>query len=62
MDDIEYIIGLAVVLLGLASWGYKKYKLLTADGKISLKEVIDLVRDSVDKAEEVADDIKELED
>lgn len=49
--DTEMIILLAAIAVGLGLAGYKAYKKLMADGKITLDEVIDL-----------ADDLKELVD
>jgi hypothetical protein len=43
--DIEMIILLAAIAVGLGLAGYKAYKKLMADGKITLDEVIDLAGD-----------------
>ena len=50
--DIEVIAGLAVLGIGVAVWGVKKYRSLMADGKITLDEIIDTVDDVADKAKE----------
>jgi polyhydroxyalkanoate synthesis regulator phasin len=50
--DIEVIAGLAVLGIGVAVWGVKKYQSLMADGKITLDEIIDTVDDVADKAKE----------
>ena len=49
--DTEMIILLAAIAVGLGLAGYKAYKKLMADGKITLDEVMEL-----------ADDLKELVD
>jgi len=49
--DIEMIILLAAIAVGLGLAGYRTYKKLMADGEITLDEVLELV-----------DDIKELTD
>jgi cell division septal protein FtsQ len=49
--DTEMIILLAAIAVGLGLAGYKAYKKLMADGKITLDEVIDL-----------ADDLKKIVD
>jgi hypothetical protein len=43
--DTEMIILLAAIAVGLGLAGYKAYKKLMADGKITLDEVIDLAGD-----------------
>tara|TARA_R100000234_G_C4845852_1_gene113078 strand:- start:210 stop:404 length:195 start_codon:yes stop_codon:yes gene_type:complete len=50
--DIEVIAGLAVLGIGVAVWGVKKYQSLMADGKLTLDEIIDTVDDVADKAKE----------
>jgi len=54
--DIEMIILLAAIAVGLGLAGYKTYKKLMADGKITLDEVLDLV----DDIKEVVDDLPSL--
>ena len=58
--DIEMIAGLAVLGIGVAVWGVKKYKSVMADGKITLDEIIDTTKDVADKAEEVKKEVKEI--
>jgi len=48
--DIEMIILLAAIAVGLGLAGYKTYKKWMADGKITLDEVIDLADDLKDIA------------
>lgn len=43
--DIEMIILLAAIAVGLGLAGYKAYKKLMADGEITLDEIIDLTED-----------------
>ena len=50
--NIEMYAGLAVLGIGVAVWGVKKYQALMADGKITLDEIIDTVDDVADKAKE----------
>tara|TARA_R110000822_G_scaffold27401_14_gene81870 strand:- start:508 stop:813 length:306 start_codon:yes stop_codon:yes gene_type:complete len=51
--DTEMIILLAAIAVGLGLAGYKAYKKLMADGKITLDEVIDLAEDIKDLAEKL---------
>jgi len=61
-DDIEVVLLAVVALLGIATWAYKKYKVLNADGKITLDEIIDSIDDVKEKAEEAKEEIKKIED
>ena len=54
--DIEVVAGLAVLGIGVAVWGVKKYQALMADGKITLDEIIDTVDDVADKAKETKEE------
>ena len=54
--DTEMIILLAAIAVGLGLAGYRTYKKLMADGKITLDEVIDLV----DDLKELTDDLPSL--
>jgi len=54
--DIEMITLLAAIAVGLGLGGYKAYKKLMADGKITLDEVIDLAKD----IKEITDDLPSL--
>ena len=58
--DIEMIAGLAVLGIGVAVWGVKKYQALMADGKITLDEIIDTTEDVADKAKETKEEVKEI--
>ena len=51
--DTEMIILLAAIAVGLGLAGYKTYKKLMVDGKITLDEVIDLAEDIKDLAEKL---------
>ena len=58
--DIEMIAGLAVLGIGVAVWGVKKYQAVMADGKITLDEIIDTVDDVADKAKETKEEVDEI--
>lgn len=58
--DIEMIAGLAVLGIGVAVWGVKKYQALMADGKITLDEIIDTTEDVAEKAKETKEEVKEI--
>ena len=58
--DTEMIILLATIAVGLGLAGYKAYKKLMADGKITLDEVIDEVKALGDKAEEVKEAVEDI--
>jgi len=58
--DIEMIAGLAVLGIGVAVWGVKKYQSLMADGKITLDEIIDTTEDVAEKAKETKEEVKEI--
>jgi len=51
--DVEMIILLAAIAVGLGLAGYKAYKKLMADGKITLDEVLDLAEDLKDIVEDL---------
>lgn len=60
LDEIEIILVGLVALVGIAAWGYRKYKAMMADGSISLSEIVDSmddIKDKVKEAEEVAEDV-----
>ena len=64
--ELEVWLALAVAIIALGVWGLKRYKVVMADGKVSISEVIetieqseDLIDDVVDKAEEAADALEE---
>ena len=62
MNDIEMYGAIAVavvtVSVPLFIWAYKKYKLITADGKVTLKEVMQAIKEGTARAKEA----KELYD
>jgi len=60
--DVEYTLGLLIIVLGVAAWGYTRYKAMAADGEISLGEIIDAVEDGVEVIEEAIEDAKELKE
>ena len=63
---MELSIELALVLIGILSaaglWGWKKYQKWSADGKITLDEVLADGHQIVDKIEEVKEDIEDAID
>jgi len=61
LDDIEMVLVAGGALLGLAAWAYQKYKKITADGEITLEELLDAVDEAKDKVEEAEEHIEVLE-
>lgn len=60
-DDIEIILVAVAALLGIGAWAYKKYKILNADGKITLDEVIDSMSEVKEKVAEAKKEVKKIE-
>tara|TARA_R100000458_G_scaffold2980_2_gene2432 strand:+ start:376 stop:570 length:195 start_codon:yes stop_codon:yes gene_type:complete len=58
--EIEMIATLAVLGIGVAVWGVKKYQAVMADGKVTLDELIDTVDDVADKAKETKKEVKQI--
>ena len=59
LDEIEIILVGLVALVGIAAWGYRKYKAMMADGAfLSVKSLTlwDDIKDKV-KAEEVVEEV-----
>jgi len=61
LDDIEMVLVAGGALLALAAWGYKKYKSMMADGKITLDELLEAVDETKDKLEEAEEHLEVLE-
>lgn len=61
-NDIEIILGACAILLGIGVWAYRKYLMLSADGKFSLDEILDVLDEAKEKAEEVKEQVEVLED
>ena len=61
LGDIEMVLVAGGALLALAAWGYQKYKAITADGKITLEELLDVVDEAEDKLEEAEEHLEVLE-
>ena len=62
LDEIEIILVGLVALIGIAAWGYRKYKAMMADGGISLDEIVDSmddIKEKVKEAEKVVEKNKE---
>jgi hypothetical protein len=60
---MELSIEVALLLIGILSaaglWGWKKYQKWSADGKITLDEVLADGHEIIDKIEEVKDEIED---
>ena len=56
-----WIVALAAIL-GLVIWGLKKYQKVTADGKVSLDEIIDTLTESEGKIDDVVDAVEDVVD
>ena len=61
LDDIEMGLVAGGALLALGAWGYKKYKSMMADGKITLDELLEAVDETKDKLEEAEEHLEVLE-
>ena len=62
LDDIEVILLSVAALLAILAWGMKKYKELSADGSISLDEVIDSMSEIKEKVAEVKEEVETIEE
>ena len=62
LDDIEVLLVAIAALLGIAAWAYKKYQTLSADGSISLDEVIDSMDEVKEKAAEAKAELETIEE
>ncbi len=62
LDEIEIILVAVVALLGIAAWAMKKYRILNADGNISLDEVIDSMDEVKEKAAEAKAELETIEE
>lgn len=60
-DDIEMVLVAGGALLGLAAWAYKRYKLMMADGEITLEELLDAAKEGKDKLEEAEEHFAVIE-
>ena len=61
-DDLEVVLVSIAALLGIAAWAIKKYKALSADGKITLDEIIDSIDEVKEKAAEVEEHLEDIEE
>tara|TARA_R100001443_G_scaffold2193_1_gene7407 strand:+ start:2619 stop:3005 length:387 start_codon:yes stop_codon:yes gene_type:complete len=61
LDDIELILLSLAALVGIGVFLYKKYLVLSADGKITLDELLDSVDEVKEKAEEAKEEIEKIE-
>ena len=62
LDDIDVVLVAVAALLGIAAWAMKKYKELSADGSITLDEVIDSMGEVKEKAAEAKAELRTIED
>jgi hypothetical protein len=51
--ELEVWLGLLAAVLAFGVWGLKRYQAVTADGKVTLDEVID----TIDESEELIDNV-----
>ena len=57
--NIEMYATLAVLGIGVAVWAIKKYQTVMADGKVTLDELIDTVKEGEEKVKETAEVVEE---
>jgi len=55
---IGFLLGLAAVI-PLVLWARRQWKLITADGKIELSEIVGLLKAGKEKVEEAVEDLAE---
>lgn len=60
-DDIEVLLLAVVALIGIGSLLYKKYLAISADGKITLDELLDSVDDVKEAVEDAEEEIEKIE-
>ena len=58
--ELELWLGLGVGLLAAAVWGLKKYKEVSADGKFTIDEILDIADGVEDIVEEIEVKTKEM--
>tara|TARA_R100001463_G_C3468269_1_gene215615 strand:- start:360 stop:758 length:399 start_codon:yes stop_codon:yes gene_type:complete len=59
-DDIKVVIGALGILAAIGIWGYKKYQELSADGKITIDEILSVLDEAEDKMEEAEEQLEVL--
>ncbi len=57
--DTAVAISIGLIIGGLLKWGHERYLLMKADGKVTLDEIVDAVKDGADKITEAADAIED---
>ena len=62
LDDIEMLLVAVAALLGIAAWAMQKYRTLSADGSITLDEVIDSMGEVKEKAAEAKAELRTIEE
>jgi len=58
--QLELWLGLGVAGLAATVWGLKKYKQVSADGKLSIDEILDIADDVEDIVDDVEGKVKEM--
>ena len=61
VGEIYYYAGAVAVLLGLGLWAYRKYQTVMADGKVTIGELIDAVKEGEAEVLDALEQIEELE-
>ena len=58
--ELEVWLGLVAAVAALTLWGLKRYQQITADGKVTLDEVIETIEESEPLIDEVADEVENV--
>jgi hypothetical protein len=61
VGDVYFYVGGAAVLIGLGLWVWQKYGQITADGKITIGELISAVKEGEAEVIDALEKIEELE-
>jgi hypothetical protein len=59
IENVELWVGALAAIAALAAWGLRKWKAMNADGKITLDEIIDTVKEGEEKVKETAEVVEE---
>ena len=62
MDEIITYVGIGLAGLGVLWWAYKRYKVIMADGKITLDEVLETVEEAIDIVNNAVNNAKTYND
>jgi len=60
--DTGVAIGIGLAIGGVLMWGLQRYQAIMADGKVTLEEVVDAVKDGTDVVADAAETIDEVRD